>query len=69
MQAAAKDLNKMRVRTCDMRTDYSSGSGRSLLEDAGFDAFSPEAVALSAIRWQSNLASGVTINAANFGPN
>src|SRR5215813_15037823 len=47
MQAAAKDLNKMRVRTCDMRTDYSSGSARSLLGRRVFDAFSPEAVALS----------------------
>lgn len=46
VQAAAKDLNKMRVRACGMRTDYSSGSARSLLEDAGFDAIRPEAVAL-----------------------
>lgn len=46
MQAAAKVLNEIRVRACGMRTDYSSGSARSLLEDAGFDAFKPDAVAL-----------------------
>src|SRR5215211_2647113 len=48
MQAAAKDLNKKRVRPVDMRSDYSSGAVRSLLDDAGFDALSPVAVAL----WQ-----------------
>lgn len=46
MQAAAKDLNNMRVTATDMLTDYSSGDVRSLLDDAGFDAFRPEAVAL-----------------------
>jgi hypothetical protein len=46
MQAAAKDLNKIRVTATDMRTDYSSGDARSLLDDADFDAFRPEAVAL-----------------------
>src|SRR5687768_8055769 len=53
MQAAAKDLNKKRVRPVDMRSDYSSGAVRSLLDDAGFDALSPEAVAL----WQLSLSS------------
>mgnify|MGYP007066653200 CR=1 FL=1 len=46
MQTAAKDLNKKRVRPVDMRSDYSSGAVRSLLDDASFDAFRPVAVAL-----------------------
>jgi hypothetical protein len=49
MQAAAKDLNKMRVKAADMRSDYSSGAARSLLDDARFDAFGTEAVALLAL--------------------
>jgi hypothetical protein len=49
MQAAAKDLNKMRVKAADMRSDYSSGAARSLLDDARFDAFEPDAVALLAL--------------------
>jgi len=50
MQAAAKDLNKMRVKAADMRSDYSSGAARSLLDDARFDAFGPDAVALQSNR-------------------
>ena len=48
MQAAAKVLNKMRVKASDMRSDYSSGAARSLLDDARFDAFESNAVALLA---------------------
>jgi hypothetical protein len=46
MQAAAKDLNRMRVKAADMRSDYSSGVARSLLDDAQFDALATDAVAL-----------------------
>jgi hypothetical protein len=49
MQAAAKVLNKMRVKASDMRSDYSSGAARSLLDDARFDAFAPDVVALCVI--------------------
>ena len=49
MQAAAKVLNKMRVKAADMRSDYSSGARRSLLDDARFDAFAPDVVALCVI--------------------
>ena len=49
MQAAAKELKKMRVKAADMRSDYSSGAARSLLDDAGFDAFASDAVALLAL--------------------
>jgi hypothetical protein len=49
MQAAAKSLNEIRVKAADMRSDYSSGAAASLLDDARFDAFGTEAVALLAL--------------------
>jgi hypothetical protein len=49
MQAAAKDSNKMRVKAADMRSDYSSGVAWSLLDDARFDAFALDVVALLAL--------------------
>ena len=49
MQAAAKDLNRIRLEATDMRSDYNSGAARSLLDDARFDACEPDAVALLAL--------------------